>query len=221
MLTKSKTHSDTNPVCQRHCIATLSCFILPGLPSPSASQTPPQRERLWQSAKSAITARGSLWISWREDVGEVSCSMKLIWFCWKTSRNAKASPTRGGGIERSEDVGEVVQSSTCVLPLTRKASFVQPLRRLRRQLPQSGSPWQRGFVFDETDLRLPENVTECQSLPCQERWHRAKRRGRRGFVPTKTNPPHRASPVRGCGNGIRECLQALLSQKTTMRVLPP
>ena len=38
---------------------------------------------------------------------EVSFSMKPIWFCWKTSRNAKASPTRGGGIERSEDVGEV------------------------------------------------------------------------------------------------------------------
>ena len=38
---------------------------------------------------------------------EVSFSMKLICVCWKTSRNAKASPTRGGGIERSEDVGEV------------------------------------------------------------------------------------------------------------------
>ena len=47
MLTKSKTHSDTNPVCQRHCIATLSCFILLGLPSPSASQTPlPKGEAL-------------------------------------------------------------------------------------------------------------------------------------------------------------------------------
>ena len=46
---------------------------------------------------------------------EVSFSVKLICVCWKTSRNAKASPTRGGGIERSEDVGEVVQSSTCVL----------------------------------------------------------------------------------------------------------
>ena len=95
---------------------------------------------------------------------EVSFSMKLICVCWKTSRNAKASPARRGGIERSEDDGEVVQSSTCVIPLTRKASFVQPLRRLRRQLPWQGSPWQRGFVFDETDLRLPENVTECQSL---------------------------------------------------------
>ena len=148
--------------------------------------------------------------------------MKLICVCRKTSRNAKASPTRGGGIERSEDDGEVVQSSTCVIPLTLKASFVQPLSLASaRQLSWQESPWQRGFVFDETDLRLLENVTECQSLPCQGRWHRAKRRCRRGFVPTKTNPPHRASPVRGCGNGIRECLQSLLSQKTTMRVLPP
>ena len=31
---------------------------------------------------------------------EVSFSMKLIWFCWKTRRNAKASPDRRGGIER-------------------------------------------------------------------------------------------------------------------------
>ena len=38
---------------------------------------------------------------------EVSFSMKLICVCWKTSRDAKASPTRGGGIERSEDDGEV------------------------------------------------------------------------------------------------------------------
>ena len=96
---------------------------------------------------------------------EVSFSMKLICVCRKTSRNAKASPTRGGGIERSEDVGEVVQSSTCVILLTLKASFVQPLSLASaRQLSWQESPWQRGVVFDETDLRLPENVTECQSL---------------------------------------------------------
>ena len=71
MLTKSKKHSDTSPVCQRHRIAVLSCFILPGLPS----------------------------------------------------------------------------------------------QALARQLSQRGSPWQRGFVFDETDWGLLENVTECQSLP--------------------------------------------------------
>ena len=66
----------------------------------------------------------------------------------------------------SEDDGEVVQSSTCVIPLTLKASFVQPLSLASaRQLPWQGSPWQRGVVFDETDLRLLENVTECQSLP--------------------------------------------------------
>ena len=70
MLPKSKKHSDTISVCQRHRIAVLSCFILPGLPS----------------------------------------------------------------------------------------------QALARQLSQRESPWQRGFVFDETDLRLLENVTGCQSL---------------------------------------------------------
>ncbi len=125
---------------------------------------------------------------------EVSFSMKLICVCRKTSRNAKASPTRGGGIERSEDDGEVVQSSTCVIPLTRKASFVQPLSLAAARQPFSfrhfratspgrgslswqGSPWQRGFVFDETDLRLLENVTECQSLSLWERCLRSRRRG--------------------------------------------
>ena len=75
-------------------------------------------------------------------------------------------PKGDSGIERSEDDGEVVQSSTCVIPLNLKASFVQPLSLASaRQLSWQESPWQRGFVFDETDLRLPENVTECQSLP--------------------------------------------------------
>ena len=79
--------------------------------------------------------------------------LRLIEVCRKTSRNAKASPTRRGGIEQSEDVGEVVQSSTCIIPLTRKASFVQPLSLASaRQLSWQESPWQRGFVFDETDL---------------------------------------------------------------------
>ena len=163
---------------------------------------------------------------------KVTFSMKLIWFCWKTSRNAKASHF-GRGVCGADGEGkdaakepDTQRYAPCLSePSYRNAAGVispgLPSQALTRQLPQSGSPWQRGFVFDETDLRLPENVTECQSLPCQERWHRAKRRCRRGFVPTKTNPPHRASPVRGCGNGIRECLQSLLSQKTTMRVLPP
>ena len=73
----------------------------------------------------------------------------------KTSRNAKASPTRGGGIERSEDDGEVVQSSTCVIPLTLKASFVQPLslafarqpfpfRHLRATSPRPGESFLPG-----------------------------------------------------------------------------
>ena len=77
-------------------------------------------------------------------------------------------PKGDSGIERSEDDGEVVQSSTCVIPLNLKASFVQPLRRLRRQLPWQGSPWQRGFVSDETKwsgCEIIENVTARQSLP--------------------------------------------------------
>ena len=109
---------------------------------------------------------------------EGSSPMKPICVCWKTSRNAKASPTRGGGIERSEDVGEVVQSSTCVILLTLKASFVQPLSLASaRQLSWQESPWQRGFVFDETDWGLLENVTECQSLSLWERCLRSRRRG--------------------------------------------
>ena len=163
---------------------------------------------------------------------EVSFSMKLVCVCWKTSRNAKASHF-GRGVCGADGEGkdaakepDTQRYAPCLSePSYRNAAGVispgLPSQALTRQLPQSGSPWQRGFVFDETDLRLLENVTECQSLPYQGRWHRAKRRCRRGFVSTKTNPPHRASPVRGCGNGIRECLQALLSQKTTMRVLPP
>ena len=56
--------------------------------------------------------------------------------------------------------------------LNLKASFVQPLSLASaRQLSWQESPWQRGFVFDETDLRLLENVTECQSLSLWERWH--------------------------------------------------
>ena len=87
-------------------------------------------------------------------------------------------PKGDSGIERSEDVGEVVQSSTCVIPLTRKASFVQPLSLASARQPlYQGSPWQRGVVFDETDLRLLKNVTECQSLSLWERCLRRRRRG--------------------------------------------
>ena len=58
-----------------------------------------------------------------------------------------------------------------------------PSQALTRQLPQSGSPWQRGLVSDETKwsgCEIIENVTARQSLPCRGRWHRAKRRCRRG-----------------------------------------
>ena len=60
--------------------------ISPGLPSQALTRQLPQSGSPWQ--------RGFV-------------LLRLIEVCWKTSRNAKASPTRGGGIERSEDVGEV------------------------------------------------------------------------------------------------------------------
>ena len=52
-----------------------------------------------------------------------------------------------------------------------------PSQALARQLSQRESPWQRGFVFDETDLRLLENVAGCQSLSLWERCLRSRRRG--------------------------------------------
>ena len=52
-----------------------------------------------------------------------------------------------------------------------------PSQALARQLSQRGSPWQRGFVFDETDWGLLENVPDCQSLSLWERCLRSRRRG--------------------------------------------
>ena len=83
--------------------------------------------------------------------------------------------------------------------LNLKASFVQPLSLASaRQLSWQESPWQRGLVFDETDLRFLENVTECQSLPCQGRWHRAKRRCRRGCTEQHLRYPAHSKGVLCC-----------------------
>ena len=46
MLTKSKKHSDTISVCQRHRIAVFLCFILPDLPSQALTRQLSQRESL-------------------------------------------------------------------------------------------------------------------------------------------------------------------------------
>ena len=122
---------------------------------------------------------------------EVSFSMKPTGAYWKTSRNAKASHF-GRGVCGADGEGkdaakepDTQRYAPCLSePSYRNAAGVispgLPSQALTRQLPQSGSPWQRGLVFDETDWGLLENVTECQSLSCQERWHRAKRRCRRG-----------------------------------------
>ena len=93
-------------------------------------------------------------------------------------RHGMPKPPLLGEVARRSRDGEVVQSSTCVIPLTLKASFVQPLSLASaRQLSWQESPWQRGLVFDETDLRLLKNVTECQSLSLWERCLRSRRRG--------------------------------------------
>ena len=107
---------------------------------------------------------------------EVSFSMKPICVCRKTSRNAKASHF-GRGVCGADGEGkdaakepDTQRYAPCLSESSyRNAAGVispsLPSQALTRQLPQSGSHWQRGFVSDETDLRLLENVTECQSLP--------------------------------------------------------
>ena len=64
----------------------------------------------------------------------------------KTQRYAKASPTRGGGIERSDDDGEVVQSSAqqkTALPCNARQSGVSPVLITVLPEPFSGS-WRSG-----------------------------------------------------------------------------
>ena len=80
-------------------------------------------------------------------------------------------------------------------PYNPTASFVQPLSLASaRQLPWQGSPWQRGFVFDETDWGLLENVTECQSLSLWERWH-CEAMTERARMLTKSKKHSDTSPV--------------------------
>ena len=64
---------------------------------------------------------------------------------------------------RFRDFPETLQNLSVSLPLDSS--------------PEKGSPWQRGFVFDETDLRLLKNVPDCQSLSLWERCLRSRRRG--------------------------------------------
>ena len=94
---------------------------------------------------------------------EVSFSMKPICVCWKTSRNAKASHF-GRGVCGADGEGkdaakepDTQRYAPCLSePSYRNAAGVispgLPSQALTRQLPQSGSPWQRGFVL----LRLIE-----------------------------------------------------------------
>ncbi len=86
MLPKSQTHSDTAPCLSEPSYRNAAGVISPGLPSQALTRQLPQSGSPWQ--------RGFV-------------LLRLIEVCRKTSRNAKASPARRGGIERSEDDGEV------------------------------------------------------------------------------------------------------------------
>ena len=80
---------------------TLKASFVQPLSLASARQPFPFRHlRATSPGRGSLSWKGSPW-----QRGVVL--LRLIEVCWKTSRNAKASPTRGGGIERSEDVGEV------------------------------------------------------------------------------------------------------------------
>ena len=94
---------------------------------------------------------------------EVSFSIKPICVCRKTSRNAKASHF-GRGVCGADGEGkdaakepDTQRYAPCLSePSYRNAARVispgLPSQALTRQLPQSGSPWQRGDVL----LRLIE-----------------------------------------------------------------
>ena len=93
---------------------------------------------------------------------EVSFSMKPICVCWKTSRNAKASHF-GRGVCGADGEGkdaakepDTQRYAPCLSePSYRYAAGVispgLPSQALTRQLPQSGSPWQRGFIKRSDD----------------------------------------------------------------------
>ena len=117
--------------------------------------------------------------------------MKLICVCRKTSRNAKASHF-GQGVCGADGEGkdaakepDTQRYAPCLSETSyRNAAGVispgLPSQALTRQLPQSGSPWQRGFVSDKTKwsgCEIIENVTARQSLSLWERCLRSRRRG--------------------------------------------
>ena len=136
MLTKSKKHSDTSPVCQRHRIAVLSCFILPGLPSQALTRQLSQRESPWQ--------RGDVFdeTDWGLLENVTECQSLSLWERW----HCEAMTERARMLTKSKkhsDTSPVCQRHRIAV----LSCFILPglpSQALTRQLPQSGSPWQRG-----------------------------------------------------------------------------
>ena len=125
---------------------------------------------------------------------EVSFSMKLICVCRKTSRNAKASHF-GRGVCGADGEGkdaakepDTQRYKPCLSEtLYRNAAGVispgLPSQALTRQLPQSGSPWQRGVVLlrlievcRKTSRNAKASPTRKDS-PGRGRWHASAERG--------------------------------------------
>ena len=86
-------------------------------------------------------------------------------------RGKVARRSRDGEGKDADKKQKTQRYKPCLSETSYRCAFVfyilpgLPSQALTRQLSQRESPWQRDFVFDETDLRLLENVTECQSLP--------------------------------------------------------
>ena len=143
--------------------------ISPGLPSQALARQLSQRESPWQRA--FVFDETDLRLL--ENVTE--CQSLSLWERW----HGEAVTERARMLTKSQthsDTHPACQSHRIAV----LSCFILPglpSQALARQLPQSGSPWQRGFVFDETDLCLLENVTECQSLSLWERCLRSRRRG--------------------------------------------
>ena len=125
---------------------------------------------------------------------EVSFSMKPICVCRKTSRNAKASHF-GRGVCGADGEGkdaakepDTQRYAPCLSePSYRNAAGVispgLPSQALTRQLPQSGSPWQRGVVLlrlievcRKTSRNAKASPTRKDS-PGRGRWHASAERG--------------------------------------------
>ncbi len=106
--------------------------------------------------------------------------MKLICVCLKNVTECQSLSLWGGGTakpwRRGQDAAkepDTQRYAPCLSePSYRNAAGVispgLPSQALTRQRPQSGSPWQRDVVFDETDLRLLKTSRTAKASPTKK-----------------------------------------------------